>query len=105
MSWEWSHTVEAYETAYNNLHALPRVELNVIYAEILATRQKTRYTGDPEFRQNRYPKCLAFAESLLADDIIADAIWEFAEELRTCDNGGYNAHVCPYGCHTVSFGE
>ena len=104
MSWEWSHTAEAYGNAYENLHALPRAELNVIYAEILATRQKTRYMGNPEFRQNRYPKCLAYAESMLADDTIADAIWEFAERYRTCTNGGHMAYVCPYGCHRVSFG-
>ncbi len=34
----------------------------------------------------------------------ADAIWQYAsEDLRTCDNGGYNAWMCPWGCHTVSF--
>lgn len=101
MSWEWSHTEGGLENARNNLEQEPIEELQVMWAEIYATREKTRFTGFPEFRRNRYPKCLEYAKKLPAD-ILADSIWEFMEELRTCENGGYRLYACPYGCHTVS---
>lgn len=41
----------------------------------------------------------------LSKDAIVDDIWERASNLATCDNGGFNAWMCPFGCdcHTVSF--
>jgi len=37
--------------------------------------------------------------------VLADFIWEQASEYATCDNGGFNAWMCPSGCgcHCVSF--
>jgi hypothetical protein len=37
-------------------------------------------------------------------DILSELIWELAEGQRTCTNGGWEAWVCPFGCHTVPFG-
>ena len=40
----------------------------------------------------------------LANDVLADAIWDFASnKLKDCDNGGHNAYVCPFHCHEVPF--
>lgn len=103
MAWEWSHTNEAYAAAYENLHCQPREWLNVCLAEWQATKHGTELSGNPQFRTNRYDKCLAWVKTLPANDIVADAVWDYMEELRTCDNGGFNAWACPYGCHTVSF--
>lgn len=97
MAWSWSHTNEAYANAYNNLHNQPREWLNVCIAEWNAEKQL--HAG----KLARYPKSLAWAESLPADDIAADFIWEKMEVQATCDNGGFNAWACPFGCHTVTF--
>jgi hypothetical protein len=100
MAWQWSHTAEAYADAYANVMALPRADLEVIFAEIKAA--KPREYGEPDFVKARYAKALREARKL-PDDILADAVWSFAEEHRTCTNGGHRAHVCPWGCHTVAF--
>ena len=49
-----------------------------------------------------YEQILESDKNKIDSNIIAD-IWQFMKELRTCDNGGFNAYCCPYGCHTVSF--
>jgi hypothetical protein len=30
-------------------------------------------------------------------------VWEKVKALAVCDNGGFEAWVCPYGCHTLPF--
>jgi len=94
MSWEWSHTNEAYENARANLGELDSETLSVIDSE-------WRYQDDGE--PDGFDWESAKSKAIVWGDITADFIWEKAEELRTCDNGGFNAWVCPYGCHTVSF--
>ena len=96
MSWEWSHSSEAYDNARANLSDLPHDDLSVIYAEWTAT------DADGNFDNEAYGRHLAYSKQF-ATEILVDAIWERAEVLRTCDNGGHNAWVCPHGCHTVSF--
>ena len=103
MAWEWSHTTEAYSNALNNLHDLPRETLLEIAAEWRA------WDGDsfaPDLDLEHYDrlmKCQALTG--LPTDVLADDIWDKASELRTCDNGGFNAHMCPFGCdvHKVAF--
>lgn len=103
MASEWSHTPEAYATAYENLHNKPHYWLAMCLAEIDAT-PKDEYGcySASDMNSEKYDKRREQLESL-PSDVLADAIWAFAEEYRTCDNGGFNAHVCPHGCHTVSF--
>ena len=101
MAWEWSHTNEAYSNAYENLHDSPRNFLAIAFAEWKA-KEIEESDDDREPFGADYEKELAFAATL-ASDTLADSIWEKASEQRTCDNGGFNAWVCPYGCHTVSF--
>jgi hypothetical protein len=102
MTWEWSHSSEAYNSAYENLHQCDREFLEVCFAEIKAARY--RGNGHWELNLQRYAEYLPFAKTL-ANETLADAIWEFARKLRECDNGGYNAYVCPFHCHEVSFSE
>jgi hypothetical protein len=101
MAWDWSHTNEAYANAYDNLHNSPRDFLVIAFAEWKAKEIEDSDNDNDPFGAE-YEGELAFA-ARLATDTLADAIWDKASEQRTCDNGGYNAWVCPYGCHTVSF--
>ncbi len=108
MSWEWSHTAEAYRDAELNLQALPVDELRVIWAEWIADEP----TPDPDspgdmltgFDSDQYDA--AFTESLdMKAEALIEDIWLKASEQRTCTNGGHEAWLCPYGCgpHLVGF--
>jgi hypothetical protein len=96
MAWEWSHTDEAYYNAFENLSNQSREFLEVAMAEWLAT-------DEDGFDTEKYDRrALPYAKRM-DDDTLINSIWERAGEQRTCDNGGFNAWVCPYGCHQVSF--
>jgi hypothetical protein len=114
MTWEWSHAPEAYADARENLEDLDPVELQVIYAEWAANRTAEgpcREDDDPpgggtsvngeDFDEVRYAQALDEARGL-TPDVLADAIWRHAEGLRNCTDGGWQAWVCPYGCHLVA---
>ena len=102
MTWEWSHTPEAYDAARENLHRLDHETLAVIFAEWKAS-VPCKY-GEHEFRPERYPLALLGARKR-PSDCLADAIWDLMSEQRSCTNGGREAHCCPFGCgcHMVSF--
>lgn len=125
MAWSWSHTNEAYRDARANLDDLPRDTVAVIWAEWRAWDGNTFHAGFDSKTYKRelrraYSRMyrdkqrglevygengtlkLASMESMLSD------IWERASSEdtgRTCDNGGFNAWLCPFGCgcHTVPF--
>ena len=104
MAWEWSHTAEAYNNALENLNRLPKRELLTILREWAYKDREDRGTirrraGSTRIPGFRLPAGLA----RLDRSHLADLIWERAESLATCDNGGFRAWVCPDGCHTVSF--
>jgi hypothetical protein len=103
MAWSWSHTQEAYDDAQKNVQDLPRSDLEIIFAEWVANYPRgTHQQQEEEWDSNRYHKALARA-SLKSDDCLAEFIWENMERLAICDNGGWNAWVCPHGCHRVPF--
>lgn len=103
MAWSWSHSDEAYEAAEANLRALPKEQLEIIYAEWRAAQGKGGIIHDSDsFDERKYKRALAYAKTL-DDESLADFIWGRASEAATCDNGGWNAWMCPSGCHTVSF--
>jgi len=120
MVWSWSHTPEAYQNARDNLSRLPAVELITIRAEWYALTDRERdcnafsagrYHRACRYLQKRYRRAIGangnprlqtvseFCETL------SNEIWEKAENLANCTNGGFSAWVCPYGCgpHLVSF--
>lgn len=98
MAWEWSHTQEAYQNAFDNLESLESSVLNEIMAEI-ETWKHVR----PDFDIKYYDDRLAHIKDTYTSELKLSSIWEFMEHYRTCDNGGFNAWCCPYGCHTVPF--
>jgi len=106
MSWEWSHAPEAYENAKKNLSELSFEDLVIIGAEIAATpldEYGNYETSVTMMDIEEYERELQFLEAFAVKDTLIEDIWTFMKKFRTCDNGGWNAHCCPFGCHTVSF--
>lgn len=97
MAWEWSHTPEAYATAKANLAKQDRKWLVECVAEI-----ETRNVGLDRW-EHAYAAAMLAAHELSNDELV-EIIWDYASTYRTCDNGGFNAYMCPDGCHSVSFG-
>ena len=107
MAWEWSHTLDGLENARNNLAKMSMKNLKIIYAEIEAADKDERgfyITSTSGLDLKLYKEKLKESRDIAKSDLV-DRIWEFMEEFRTCDNGGFNAWCCPYGCngHMVSF--
>lgn len=106
MAWSWSHTRQAYADARDNLSELGRETLEIIFAEWRAAQGKSGAIdpASPGFSERKYERALKHAKTL-HDDVLADFIWEKASEFATCDNGGFEAWMCPHGCgpHCVSF--
>lgn len=106
MAWSWSHTQQAYADARENLSELGRETLEIIFAEWRAAQGKNGVIDpvSPGFSERKYERALKHAKTL-PDDVLADFIWEKASEQATCDNGGFEAWMCPHGCgqHCVSF--
>ena len=106
MAWSWSHTEEAYLWARSELHTLSRDTLIEIAAE---WRMHEKHPDHDEAWTTQWPVSLSIMNRKFAgltEGSIAEFIWAKAEAQATCDNGGYNAWMCPYGCHPhcVDFG-
>lgn len=100
MAWSWSHSAAAYATVEENIHGKSRRWLEECYGE---WRVYFYFNGDTT-AWDAAVYDLAVAEAREIDtDTLAMGIFEWAFELATCDNGGFNAYCCPDGCHTVSF--
>lgn len=106
MSWEWSHTVEGQQNARANLASMGRGDLAEIYSEIKVANFDSE-TGEyvEAWTKADCRKAARFTKQAMEmpSDVLVDFIWDFMCEFRTCDNGGFNAYCCPYGCHTVPF--
>ena len=100
MAWSWSHSNEAYTNAYNNLCDFSKERLEIIWAEWLALDEQC----DNDFNTEEYNRAFKLAPDIHSN-ILADAIWGFMKNQAICDNGGYKAWCCPFGCdcHKVSF--
>ncbi len=117
MAWEWSHTVEAYEAAYKRLERKPLKWLIECLAECRAhivTYDTDGTPFDPAFDNETYEREVAklkHQDRQLAGMMnptlegrkrfLVGDIWQYAEQYATCDNGGWNLYMCPYGCHTI----
>ncbi len=113
--WSWSHTQDAYDNARENLSQLDEETLRIIWAEWRTFEECTQKYGedsqgdarfvssDEEFDEKVYVKFLE-EDKKIPLDILVDEIWSRAEEQADCDNGGFNAYLCPYACseHMVS---
>ena len=123
MAWSWSHSAEGMQNVRDNIDLLDRETLNIIYAEWKACDavhakavaeweaedEEDRSSNPPRWNHNAFDNEVYESELLEAvkipGDALADYIYERAEQEATCDNGGFNAWVCPSGCgcHCVSF--
>ena len=108
MTWEWSHTQEAYDYARQQMEELDRKVRNVIAAEWLAAIPHPRWgiSFHAELDLKKYNKSLVRVADW-NDDKINEFIWKKMDELRHCTNGGWEAWCCPFGCgcHMVNFSE
>lgn len=106
MSWNWSYTAEGVANIYSQIQAQPREWLEVCWAENQAAVQPLDDNGEPDYSseadldETAYTAALAHAREL-PSDVLADSIMESAEAIATCDNGGWLAWCCPWGCHSV----
>lgn len=98
MSWEWSHSQEAYQNVMDNIAKQDRNFLVVCFAEWEAYDKSE--VGN--FNNQAYERGLANSADL-SNDVLAGHIWDKALEQKICTNGGHEAWVCPWGCHLVSF--
>jgi hypothetical protein len=101
MAWSWSHTTVAYEAVHENIRQANREFLEIAYAEWKGAEDIDRH---PQLNDVKYDLALAEAKTL-DNETLADYIWERTSDYQTCDNGGFLAHCCPFGCepHKVPF--
>lgn len=101
MTWEWSHTNEAYAAVEQNIRDMDREKLEVIYAEWRASQDKRGnfQTGTNNFDERKYNRALAYAKKLDLC-LLVEAVIEWTSQLRNCTNGGWLAWCCPFGCDT-----
>jgi len=107
MAWSWSHTAGAYDNARANLEG---VSESAWLIDVIAEWRMHDW-GNPNrytFNQEEWDE----KRAAVVDDYgglplsaMTGVIWADMEQLRICDNGGFNAWCCPYGCHTVSFSK
>lgn len=97
--WEWGHSPEAYDNVRENLHNMPHEKLVEIMGEWdayeAAGKKSSLMAAD-------FDAVDATKHAHLPNDVLADAIFEKAQEASNTDNGGFLFWVCPYGCHKVS---
>lgn len=100
---EWSHSNEAYANAQENVNRKDRDWLEVVFAE-WRSYYSCYSDRKNEFDEKKYNEALEEAKQI-TDDALAEYIWSKAEFQTTCENGGHQAHCCPFGCgcHMVSF--
>jgi len=116
MSWSWSYSQEGYQNIHDNIHRMSREDLIVCLAEFAAHEKRPEDWDDEEdgdweeyrmmhepFDDAEFEKVKKrLTESCLDAETFADEVSRKAAEYAVSDNGGFNAYVCPYGCHTVS---
>ena len=103
MAWSWSHTDEGIRGAYLSVFLIPRDVLVEILAE---WRMHERGFSDDDW-QREYPAIRNLIRYHRYPHLtLVNSVWRRAREFATCDNGGFNAWLCPYGCdvHKVPFG-
>ena len=104
MSWEWSHTQEAYENVRKNIYykvEREREEMEEVWGEWYAYFLE-EYMDVPFL--DSIKAGMKIAEGL-SDYDLAERIWVLSDNQATCENGGFEAWICPYGCgcHMVPF--
>lgn len=100
MAWQWSHSQKAYDNAKSNLYKQSLQWLKICLAEIEAELP----ANSGNFDERTYKTYMEAFKQCDNVDLYAESIWEvMSTDIRMCDNGGFNAWACPFGCHTVPF--
>jgi len=104
MAWSWSHTTTAYENALDNVQKLSDEKLSECYGEFMA--RIPNYGIEDDLDEDKYS--IYYDEAIDKINfnqrfLIEDRVIDFMNDLALCDDGGYRAWCCPFGCHTVSF--
>jgi hypothetical protein len=119
MTWEWSHTTEAYENVRNNIFNLDIETLKECVIEIWTYQQclsnETNLCNllgedvpDYYFSKDYYDTQIAerIRNSEKLDNLclpeLSEIVWEFASTFRECNNGGHYALISPYHTWVVS---
>ncbi len=108
MAWSWSHSGIAYENAYLNLADETPDDLIEIMTE-WRVHQKSggddsvKWMTDEETWDEIRKEVREYYGKAHSLDLLIESIWDLAQAQALCDNGGFNAWMCPYGCHTVPF--
>jgi len=110
MTWEWSHTEDAYGYAEEQLKKLPRTVLTEIaheWAAYVNGKASEKHEADHEDDETIPP----FTPPIAGNSILhmgcselSDFIWEHASSWdhgRRASNGGHELYLCPDGCHSV----
>lgn len=104
MAWEWSHTAEAYAYARQQVMTMNVETLRVVWAEWRArVADPDNPCSEDGFSQKKYRKAIRRSFTTPIEDM-RTTVWEASEAQALCTNGGWEAWVCPWGCHTVPFG-
>lgn len=107
MSWEWSHTQDAYDHARSFLaEKIAFADLVEIAAEWDVHARCEADEDAPAFDHALFAARTAEYQGYSQDDLAA-LVWEKMEGLRTCTNGGHALWGCPYGCecHLIPVGD
>jgi len=98
MAWSWSYSNEGINNIRNQIHAKDREWLEICWAENYAAEPITDeetgevdHSSEPELNSEKYEEGLQMA-SEMAEDVLADAIFDFACEIATSSNGGWEAY-------------
>lgn len=105
MVWSWSHTQEAYVNLSENIARRDREWLEEVYAEWKSNPKGHFHPedfGSEDFDDRRFDRAKSAAKYIATESLI-ERIWEWCERQARCENGGWQAWVCPYGCHTAPF--
>ena len=102
MSWDWSH--KEVGDLYENIHN-PSVVSTETIKECIA--EFAAYTEEDHFDRDLYDQKMAWINGIdLGHECLADNLWDLVVAQKICDNGGFNAWLCPNGCecHKAPFG-
>lgn len=108
MAWSWSYSSDGIEAIRDAINRQDRDWLEICWAENTAAQPVVgEETGEvdpcskPDLDLTEYNRALAVARTLPVD-VLCDAIFDFACNIATCNNGAFEAWCCPWGCHTVA---
>lgn len=108
MAWEWSYSQEGLDNIRDNIMDMDIDRAIEALAECKAQGSREDFEGGFdsdtfEVESKRLASELKRNGAYFAD-IIKEELASQSAKIATCDNGGFQVWICPFGCHTVSAG-